>query len=52
MLVDKETMLEAGELGDETTVEEEAGVVSLLDVCVVAGRGLLEWEGGVEEISI
>lgn len=52
MLVDKETVLEAGKLGDETIVEEEVGVASVLDVCVVVGCGLLEWEGGVEEISI
>lgn len=42
-------MLEAGRLGDETIVEEEARVVPVLGVCVVVGCGLLEWEGGVEE---
>ena len=40
MLVDKETVLEAGKFGVETIVEEEVSMVSVPSVC-----GLLEWEG-------
>jgi hypothetical protein len=47
--VDRETVPEAGKLGAETFVEEEAGIVSVPDVCVVVGCGLLEWEGSRKE---